>query len=827
MKRFLFYIFIFLYTSAILAQTTKISGKVFDGSTSEPLPFVNVVLKGTTTGTTTDIDGSYTITTDRPSDSITVSYVGYKTVTKKVNKGKVQTINFVLQASSIALKVIEIRPGENPAHYYLRKIWENKYNNDRDRYDAYQYEVYNKLEFDINNINDKFKKNKLIRPFDFAFENIDSSNTDEKPFLPIFITESVSDVYYKKKPVFKKEVIKASKTAGFENESVSAVLGDMYQNVNVYDNNIIVFGKNFVSPVSGSGLFFYRYYLIDSMFIDNSWTYQIKFIPKRKQELTFDGNFWVADTSFALKRIEMRIAKDANINFVNGLYVVQEYNKVDGKHWMLSKDKLVVDFTYKDKAMGLYGRKTTSYKNFVLDQPKEEDFYSKTNDLIVEKNATEKTEKEWMEMRHDTLSVNENNIYKLVDTIKTVPLYRTYESLVQLGLTGYKMLDKFNKIEYGPVFSSYSFNQVEGHRIRIGGRTSYNFSHRLEFNVYGAYGFWDERFKYGATMKWKPKEPKKWQFLTVKIMDDYEILGQNNALLRSDNLFVSLFRRRPLTKLTRIQQFKSTYDYEAVPGLLTRTGINYRDIIPVGTTHFNYVDENNIVKERTNIRTAEATFFARFAYKERYIDADFSRAYLGTKSPVFQLQYNMGLKGILGSHYSYHKVALNMNDRVRLQPLGYTDYSIEYGRFFGKQLPYILLELHPGNESYGLSFYSYNLMNYFEFVSDNYYSFNIDHHFDGFFLNKIPLMRKLKLREIVNFKGIAGTLSPQNQIALYLPSNTHTLSFTKPYLEFSVGMENILKFFRVDAIFRLNYLDRSVYKDIAPFGVKATAQLIF
>ncbi len=218
---------------------------------------------------------------------------------------------------------------------------------------------------------------------------------------------------------------------------------------------------------------------------------------------------------------------------------------------------------------------------------------------------------------------------------------------------------------------------------------------------------------------------------------------------------------------------------------------------------------------------------ARFAYKEKYLDGDFTRVYLGTKSPVFQLQANIGFKGVLGSHYAYQKLALNVTDRIRLQPLGYTDYSFEYGKIFGKKLPYVLLELHPGNESYGLSYYSYNLMNYFEFVSDNYYSFNLDHHFEGFFLNKIPLMRKLKFREVVNFKGIAGTISKQNQIALYLPANTHSLSFSKPYMEASVGLENILKFFRVDAIFRLNYLDRAVYKDIAPFGIKATAQLIF
>ena len=829
LKLNLSFLFLFLITG-VHAQLTVVTGKITDGGTGEPLPFVNVAYKNTSIGATSDIDGNYKLSTANPGDTLVVSYIGFKTDRRKVIKGKTQVINFTLQAGDFSLKEVVIKPGKNPAIILLEKIIDHKPENDRDRYDSYEYETYNKLEFDLNNLSEKFKKSSLVKPFDFALNYVDSSSKEEKPFLPLFLTESLSDFYFKKKPKYKKEVIKASKTAGFENESVSAVLGDMYQNVNVYDNNILVFGKNFVSPISNQGTFFYKYYLVDSTFIDNCWTYQVKFVPKRKQELTFNGNFWVHDTTFALKRIEMRIADDANINFVNSLYVIQEYTRVNGQSWMLSKDKLVVDFTYKNKAMGLYGRKTTTYRNIKVNEAHPDDFYSKTEDIIVEKGASTKSDDFWIQSRHDTLSKNEANIYKLVDTIQTIPLYKTYESLVQLGFTGYHMFDRWNKLEFGPVFSSISFNQVEGPRIRIGGRTSYNFSHTKELNVYGAYGFWDQKFKYGLTYKWKPKETKKWQFFTGKIMDDYEILGLNNALLRSDNLFVSLFRKRPLTKLTRIQQLRLSYDYEHFSGFLVRPSFNYRNIIPVGSTRFNYLDtlsDRVVVKELPNIRSAEFGFFARMAYKEKYIEGDFTRVFLGTKIPILQIQYTAAIKGVLKSNYAYHKVVDNVIDRIRIQPLGYTDYTLEYGKIFGNNLPYVLLELHPGNESYGLSFYSFNLMNYFEFVSDEYYSFNFDHHFDGFFLNKIPLMRKLKLREVVNFKGVGGKLSEEHKREVYLPNFTNTLSYYKPYMEVSFGLENILKFFRVDAIFRLNYLDKQIYQNTSPFGVKATAQLIF
>jgi hypothetical protein len=263
------------------AQNTKVSGKVVDAISREPLPFINVVFKGTTAGTTTDFDGNYTVSTDKPSDSLIFTYIGYDRLAVKIKRGETQQLNIGLNASTVALKEVVIKPGENPAHAILKKVINNKPLNDREKLDYYQYEVYNKIEFDINNINDKFKKSAVIKPFKFVFDNIDSSNIAEKPSLPLFLSESISELYYRKKPKVTKEVIKATKVAGVDNESVSQFTGDLYQNVNIYDNAILVFGKNFTSPVSDAGLFFYRYYLIDSMIVDGKYCYQIQFKPKR------------------------------------------------------------------------------------------------------------------------------------------------------------------------------------------------------------------------------------------------------------------------------------------------------------------------------------------------------------------------------------------------------------------------------------------------------------------------------------------------------------------------------------------------------------------
>ncbi|HSH64635.1 MAG TPA: DUF5686 family protein, partial [Bacteroidia bacterium] len=291
LRRFSFiFICLLAFITSVSAQTT-VSGKVVDAITREPLPFVNLIFKGTNEGATTDIEGNFTMTTTSSSDSIVVSYVGYTRLTRAVKPGSTQKMNIPL-SQGVDLMEIVVKPGENPAHRILRKIIANKNKNDREKLDAYQYEVYNKVEFDLNNLSEDFQHNKLLKPFSFIFDDIDSSNAKEKPYLPVFMTEALSDYYYRKSPKVRNEIVKASKVAGVENASVSQFMGDMYQNVNIYENTILVFGKNFISPISDNALLFYKFYLIDSTVLEGHKCYQLQFKPKFKQDLTFTGNLW-------------------------------------------------------------------------------------------------------------------------------------------------------------------------------------------------------------------------------------------------------------------------------------------------------------------------------------------------------------------------------------------------------------------------------------------------------------------------------------------------------------------------------------------------------
>ncbi|MBS1635071.1 MAG: carboxypeptidase-like regulatory domain-containing protein [Bacteroidetes bacterium] len=801
------------------AQTYTIRGKVYNSETKEPLPFVPVLIKGTTTGMSTDFDGNFSITTDKLGDSLVAVYVGYQRLAKPILRGQNQEVNMPLVLEGVNLMEVVVKAGENPAWRIIRNVISHKEKNNRKRLGAYQYESYNKVEFDLNRISKEMRERKIFKPIQFVFDNVDSVNSGERPSLPIFITETLSDFYYRTDPKLKKEVIKANKITGIENTSITQVMGDMYQNINVYDNNLIIFEKDFVSPISDNGFFYYKYYLEDSLFIGSTRCYQIRFKPKRAQELCFSGNMWISDTTWAVKRLEMSIPKDANINFINAASVVQEFNQVDST-WMLSKDRLVIDFAMNQKQVGVYGRKTTSYTDFVINQPKEVKFYEFGDKIVVEDSANTKSEEFWQQHRHDSLTEREQKIYHMIDTIKTLPIYKTWVDIFTLFVSGYKEVNNF---EIGPYFNLLSYNKIEGPRLRFGGRTSSKFSRWYELNGYVAYGFQDEKWKYSLGFKtFITKKPHR-QLVGMTYRSDYEILGQSQNGFSQDNLFASFFRTSPLRNLTRVDYTYAWYEREWLDGLTTKITLANRIMTPLGGAKYLYYRNDGSIGDKGRIKNTEVRLNVRFAYKEKYVSGDFTRISLGTRWPVVQLNYAKSLQNAFEGEYDYQKFVINVDDRVRFSSiLGYTDYTLEAGKIWGA-VPYPLMELHGGNETYVYDYMSYNMMKYYEFASDQYASVGVYHHFEGLLFNKIPLLRKLKWREVVTCKSLWGSVSDQNRKTLIFPSTLRALD-NGPYMEASAGIENIFKVFRIDALWRMTY-QRPKASD--NFGVKVGFQLSF
>jgi len=823
--RILASLLLFFMCASVFSQQYTITGKIFDVQSKEPIPFASIILKGTTIGTNTDFDGNFTLTTDKIADSLIAIYIGYQRMATPLKKGVSQTINIPFYAleEGIALNEVVVKAGENPAHRIVKLAITHKVMNDKARLKFYEYEVYNKIEFDLNNIPKKLKENKAFKPIKFIFNNMDSANSAEKPSLPLFMVETVSDIYYRSSPKAKKEIIKASKISGIQNQSISQVMGDMYQNINIYDNDIIIFGKNFKSPLADNAILNYKFYLEDSLFLDSKWCYHIRFKPRRQQELCFSGNMWIADTTFGVKRLEMGIPTNTNINFINDANIIQEFIYTDSV-WMLKKDRIIIDFIpnsmgiiSKEKHPGIYGRKTTSYHNIVTDKPKEAKFFTVGTNVFVEDSATKRSTVYWDSTRHDSLTSRENKIYKMIDTIQGLRFYKRWSEAITIMVSGYYKAGNF---EVGPLYKFYSSNVVEGSRLRFGGRTSSKFSRWHELNGYVAYGTKDQKWKYGLGFKaFLSKKPRR-QLIGMDYKSDLELLGQSQNGFTNDNLFATLLRRASPRTLTRVSQTQVWYDKEWFQGFNTKIGYVSRTLTPVGNYQYYYLNQKGDSAVQPFLRTSEVRITTRFAYQEKFIDGDFSRTSLGTRYPILQLTYIHSLKHIYEGQYDYQKVVLNVSDRVRWGLWGYTDYIIEGGQIFGN-VPYPLLELHGGNQTFVYDYMAYNMMNYYEFASDRYASLWLFHHFEGLLFNKLPLVKKLKWREVVTYKVLFGSVSNNHQTLLF-PTALHNLN-SGPYQELSAGVENIFKFFRIDAFWRLNYTQYVK----SPFGLKVGFQLSF
>jgi hypothetical protein len=802
-------------------EITKIMGIVRDAQTGDTLPFVSVYFKNTQIGSTTGFDGRFSLESRKGTDTLVASYIGFATAYIPIQRNRFQVIDIQMESERYELSGVVIRPGENPAEVLLRKIIDNKPANDPDKVESFQCQAYTKMQFDANNLTDKFKNRKILEPFKFVFEQMDTSVVNGKVYLPIMMSESFSDLYFRKTPRERKEIIKASQVSGVDNASISQFVGNMAQNVKVYDNFISLFQKNFVSPISNFGLLYYKYYLVDSTFIGNKWCYNVMFKPRRKQEFAFTGNFWVNDTSYAIKKLDMRMVGDANINFINDMAITQEFDIASNGQWMLSREQTIADFNVIEDAkvtMGFFGTRTVLYSNYDFSPVRDPKIYSMPNNIIVMDDANRKGTEFWQKSRPEALTHRESGVYRLSDTLKQMPIFRTYLDVIKMIATGYYIKGNF---EWGPYASTYSFNQQEGNRFRIGGRTSNDFSTRVMLDGYLAYGTNDNKLKYHAGFMYMlDKTPDR--VLSGSYKYDVEQLGMAEGGFRSDFILNSLFRRNPQDKLSMVTEYKGAYKHEWFTGLSNTFTVTNRSIFTIGGAGIKVYDsDSQDYVERTKIVTTDLSLEMHYGYREKVLAGEFERIIVSSPYPVFNLKYTYGVKGLFNGQYEYHRLSFNATQWFSFLSAGWLKYTVEAGKTWGT-LPFPLLNIYGGNETFYHDDYAFNLMNYYEFVSDEYATYNVVYHMQGFLLNRIPAIRKLKWREVLAVKGAVGQTSADNILYNQLPEGSYFIS--KPYMEASAGVENIFRFIRVDAVWRLFYND---HPDVKPFGVMVSMNFDF
>ena len=797
---------------------TKVRGTVTDGETGEPLPFVNIVFQGTTTGTITDIDGNFFLQGHVDADTLVFSMMGYTPYYYKVNRDAYQEISVVLDADNYELGEIVVHPGENPAWRIMRNVAANRKKNDPDRFDSYSFEVYNKMEIDINNVRDDFASKGILKNFNFIMNYADTSAETGKVFLPVMISESLSDVTHKKNPQRKKEIIKASKISGVENESISQYTGQMYIEANIYKNYIPAFGHEFASPLSDFWKTNYKFYLLDSAYQEGHYLYHLSFRPKHKQTYTFSGDMWIADTTWAVKKVQAKMATDVNINYINNYIITQEYDMVDSS-WFLTKEEMFMDINFTDSTMGFFGRKTMTRRNIKVNPPlTDADFSSvATEETIVEDGASRRDDNYWAESRHESLTEKERNIYQMVDSIKEVPVFKTITNTVEMFIGGYYPVKWW---EFGPYFKLLSHNEIEGWRTRFGGRTSNAFSTNLMLSAYGAYGFGDKKFKYGlGALYLFNKNPRR--SINVETKHDYEKLGQSINAITEDNIMSTLLARTKNIHLLLVDETKGEYEHEFFNGFSNTIGARYRNITPSKYIPFR---NSSLDYDYKQLESYELYYKIHFCYNEKFVSGEFTRVSMGSNGfPELDLELTAGMWDNRGDLQKYYRAIGSVSQKVSFGPLGKLRYIVEAGKVFGN-VPFPLLKLHEGNETYAFDKYAFNMMNLYEFASDTYLSVTAEHHFNGFFFNRIPLLRKLKWREILYGKGLVGDISDRNcrqNAIMDFPSTLGDVN--KPYFEAGVGIENIFRFFRVDGVWRLSHLDKP---GVSKFAVLFKVQVI-
>lgn len=812
----------------VAAQTTKVRGKVVDASTGEELPMCNLVFSGTNIGTASDMEGNYSLETREKVTAITVAFLGYETQTIEIVPGTFNTVNISLVPQSFGLDEVVVTPGENPAHFIMKQVSRHKKQNNPAEKESYSYTSYTKMELDATHIKPEFKSERLQRNFGFIFNYMDTLAATGQAYLPVMITESTADYYYRKSPRLSREVVTASRISGIEEDYTFAQFtGQLHVNVNLYDNYSEIFEVNFASPLCDHGLVYYKYYLIDSLNKAGRKIYHIHFLPKNKENPVFEGDIYIDSLSWALESASMQMVRGVNVNWIRDLVVGYEAALVNDSIWFPKQNRLLAHFSIEQKKnqkfTSFVGQRQIDYSHVKINEKIPDEVERFRTDVIIDSDVLTSDESYWQTVRPYELSEREKGIYSMVDSIKGVPLYQNIYNIINTAIFGYYDLDKF---EIGPYYKLFSFNDLEGARFQFGGRTTTEFSKKYRLSGYAAYGTKDHKLKGGASLEYQIKSMPTSQ-LTLSAKHDVMQLGASENALSTGNILGSVLSRGNDDKLTLINQYDLRFEQEWWDGFSNTFGVGYRKMQPTDFVEFIRPDSTRL----DHISTSQLRLGTRLSWNEVVVRRDFGKSSMGSDYPIVGLDFTMGLKNVINSNYEYYRLELTAQHDFSIAPLGYSNMIFSGGKIFGK-VPYPLLKLHEGNATYIYDPLAFSCMDFYEFASDLWASVHWEHHFKGFFLGKIPLMKRLKWREVATVKALWGRLADKNngslpgtEAELLFPQGMSSVS--KPYIEAGVGVENILRLIRIDGIWRLTHRDRHAGRNVDNFALNISLHFNF
>ena len=836
--------------------TTSVTGMVVDSITGEPLPFVTLIFEGSTVGDVTDLDGNFHLRNDRGLARLQVSYVGYETKTITLTAGRANTgIRILLAPSTIQLSEVVIRPKRekysrknNPAVELMKRVVARKDSNRITQLDDYSTECYEKMTLSLDKFDTKLEKSKMLKRFKFLKNYLDTSEFDGRPILTLSLREKISDIYYRREPRSEKVIVRATRQQGIDQSideygTITANLEEIFQGVDIFDNNITFLLNRFVSPLSSVlANTFYHYYIMDTVDVGGEPCTDLAFVPVNPQSYGFTGRLYVTtDGTYSVKKVLLNVPRHINLNFVRELRVEQQFRRrpADGL-WELDTDNTYVLFQLINGGQQMYAHQLRSYSDYHTNVPNADSVFALAGRIQTPLSRyLSQPDSFWVSRRHTPLKDRESGIESLLNQLKEVTAFKVLLKTAEILISGYIPINDVhekNKLDFGPMNTTFSANVIEGFRLRAGAMTTANLHPHLFLGGYGAFGLNDRRWKYSATATWsfneKEYHEKESPVNNLSLQHEYDLYtpGQDFLFTSKDNVFVAWKVGKSNHNMNYLRKTRLQYEREWLNGLSIKTWAQLMNSEAAGSLRYIVRDGPNSYSRLIDYNTTEWGVQLRFAPGERAYNSRLGKSSvfnLSKDAPIFRLSHQVGFRGVLGGDYRYNRTEAGVSKRIWLSSFGHIDASLRGGIVWDK-VPFPLLVTPNTNQSITIQPQAFHLMNAMEFMADRYVAFDATYHLKGWILNRIPLINLLGLREVASFSGVWGRLSDRNNPdktdgLMLFPDGSHPFG-TSPYMEFSLGLENIFRVLEVSYYRRLTYLN---HPDIQRHGVRIAMHFDF
>ena len=833
---------------------TSASGIVKDSITGEPLPFVSVYFDGSTIGAMTDDNGTFTLQNNQGYTKLAAASLGYDTKFIDLKPGnKNDNLELLLKPTAFEISEVVVKPKrekytrkDNPAVELIKKVIAHKNDNRIEAKPEYQTEVYEKLSLSLDNFNPNLDKNKFLKKFKFIKNYLDTSEFNGKPILTVSVRENLSDFYYRKSPKAEKMIVRAKRMQGIDKTlddggGITSNLEEIFKSINIFDNNIPILLNRFVSPLSSTlATTYYHYYIMDTLDVGGDKCVDLAFVPANSESYGFTGRLYITlDGNYAVKKVLLNTPANINLNWVDKLRIEQEFKQMPDSTWVLDQENTFVNFYVVKGTQQLYAHQLRNYDNYNFNVQNADSVFGLLGALHVLPEATVQPDTFWIHNRPIPLKEKEDALKDLLGQLRKVPAFNAIIKTAEILITGYIPTandKKVTKFDFGPMNTTFSANHLEGFRMRVGGMTTANLNPYWFASGYLAYGTNDRKIKYNLklTHSFTKKEYHEGEnpVNNLSFIQEYDVYtpGQDFLFTSKDNIFVAWKVGEPVTKMQYIRKSVLQYEKEWLNGLTWKSWIMNQNNEAAGTLQYIKRDESGNLYHIKDFTTSEIGTQLRFAPGERAYNGRSGKESvfnLSKDAPVFKLSHQLGIKGVLGGDYNYNHTEISAEKRIWLSSFGHIDAQVKAGKVWDK-VPFPLLILPNTNQSITIQPEAFHMMNALEFVTDQYVSFNATYYLKGWILNRIPGIKWLRLREVLSFNMIYGGLTDKNNPTLtpglfLLPDGTQPLGST-PYMECSVGLENIFKILRIDYYRRLTYLD---HPDIKKGGIRIALRFTF